>query len=399
MTLSGYTIFLTYKLDTLGIYKNFGNYTLTAFQYNSSTPWVGGIPIGSSKINITTVYDVSGKIQIIDADPTNPSGLNWYNSLSGSLTGYTFTINVTAISGSDWNLEVYSHGTPLTTVNKLLSSGINVFNIPFTGVGNIFYDSFKIISNTAGHTITISTISVTVVVANTISGQTSYGYSQAIHCNYIEKITVQNLNNTSLNFNFNSTDFPFLLISGGTSGLGYTANKIQALLQIVNRADYTQESQVQPQIGQWRIIDVTNQTDNYVSGNTLTQANLVNTPFSIIVDLNYYDGLPIYNIDYLNIPLLNDNSTMNFGEEQIFLGNVSTDISASIFSTDISIQLPMNQYNTSTNKTWNPTIGNVIISEIGIYDDNQNLVAVAKLNNPIIKNEFVSPDFVIGLDF
>lgn len=399
MTLSGYTIFLTYKLDTLGIYKNFGNYTLTAFQYNSSTPWVGGIPRGSSKINTTTVNDVSGKIQIIDADPTNPSGLAWSSSLSGSITGYSFTINVTAITGSDWDLELYAHGTPLTTVNKLLSSGINIFNIPFTGVGNIFYDSFKIISNTPGHTITISNISVTAVVPNTISGQTSYGYSQAIHCNYIEKITVQNLNNTSLNFNFNSTDFPFLLISGGTSGLGYTANKIQALLQIVNRADYTQESQVQPQIGQWRIIDVTNQTANYVSGNTLTQANLVNTPFSIVVDLNYYDGLPIYNIDYLNIPLLNDNSTMNFGEEQIFLGNVSTDISASIFSTDISIQLPMNQYNTSTNKTWNPTIGNVIISEIAIYDDNQNLVAVAKLNNPIVKNEFVSPDFVIGLDF
>src|SRR5208283_4065648 len=97
MALSGYTIFLTYKLDTPGIYKNIGNYTLTAFQYNSSTPWISGIPLGSARVNTVSISDNAGQIMITDADPINPSGLAWSGSLSGSLTGYSFNINVTTI--------------------------------------------------------------------------------------------------------------------------------------------------------------------------------------------------------------------------------------------------------------------------------------------------------------
>ena len=77
---------------------------------------------------------------------------------------------------------------------------------------------------------------------------------------------------------------------------------------------------------------------------------------------------------------------MAFGEESILLGNINCDIKAVVYRTKIVQRLNFNQYNTSTNPTFDDAQDDVYVTEAGIYDDNNNLVAIGKLNNPIKKN-------------
>ena len=60
--------------------------------------------------------------------------------------------------------------------------------------------------------------------------------------------------------------------------------------------------------------------------------------------------------------------------------------------------MELNEFNQSTNTTWNET-ESVWISEIGIYDENNNLVAIGKLNNPIEKNPSILRTVLFNIDF
>ena len=93
------------------------------------------------------------------------------------------------------------------------------------------------------------------------SADTSYGHSTAIHCNYIEKIVAENLTNSTISLIFDNNEFPFLadtttdpFISGGT---GWTAWKINAIMQIVNATGDT----VVADPANWKLVDITEHHD------------------------------------------------------------------------------------------------------------------------------------------
>ena len=84
-----------------------------------------------------------------------------------------------------------------------------------------------------------------------------YGYKDAIHCNYINKIQFENLTNKEFNIYFESEDeFRFLSVSGGT---GYSANKIIVLAQLVNNESYDDINEIKPESQLWKYFDVTDQ--------------------------------------------------------------------------------------------------------------------------------------------
>ena len=87
-----------------------------------------------------------------------------------------------------------------------------------------------------------------------------------------------------------------------------------------------------------------------------------------------------------------------FGDEEFFFGNVESDIEAVVLTTDIPIYLPPDEFNTSTNKTWEENL-DVYVSEVGIYDEEDNLVAIGKLNDPIRKAQGISRTIIFGFDF
>jgi hypothetical protein len=234
------------------------------------------------------------------------------------------------------------------------------------------------------------------------------GYCQSIHCNYIKKINLGTANpyTQTINLNFpNTNDFRFLssdLNIINTQGTGFTANEIYAIVQIVDNSNFLSEDEIKPDSTLWKKYDMTSQISGYVDDLSffLTPSNLTSLVFKIpLLDYNNINLFALYDLAYLNYHNLNNSDEfLSFGDETFFFGNVSTQIKADVYTTDINIFLSLNEFNSTTNKTWN---GNetVYISEIGIYDSNYNLVAIGKLNNPVAKDATISRTIMFELDF
>lgn len=224
---------------------------------------------------------------------------------------------------------------------------------------------------------------------------TTVGYSQAIHCNYIHKINLGGVDpfiqEISLNFT-SSDDFKFLASSIGNTG--YTANEIYGLVQIVDNTDFDTYAEVQPDSTAWKQYNLTNQLT--LSSGFLTSSNITAQVYKI--PLINYTGFTSYNLDYLSYPEATNPDKLVFGDETYFFGNVETDVKADVYTTDLNINLPLNEFNSSTNPTWNGQ-ESVYISEIGIYDSDNNLVAIGKLNNPVPKNDTIARTIIFALDF
>jgi hypothetical protein len=239
-----------------------------------------------------------------------------------------------------------------------------------------------------------NTIFITYVLIPT--GQTiGSGYTEAIHCNYISKLQVNSTNPyiIEINLNFpNISDFKFL--SNNTTG--YTANKIHAIVQIVDNTPFNTIEDVKPDSTQWKYFDMTNQVIGYTG--ILTPANLISQVFK--VSLIDYTGSTFssYTLQYLDYPSASQVNNLSFGEATYFFGNVATKIMAEVYTTEINIDLHLSEFNSSTNLTWNS--GDVVyISEIGIYDGDKNLVAIGKLNDPVAKDATIARTIVFALDF
>jgi len=229
------------------------------------------------------------------------------------------------------------------------------------------------------------------------SGSTNlYGYTKAIHCNYNHILEVEDIDNQEFNIYFTDpNDFKFLSVSGGT---GYTANRIKVMVQLVNN-----DNDEVLKSDKWKVFDVTDQISGYTAGMSLKPTDLTSGVFKI--PLRLYNLANDYDLSYLNYPPAPSSNNINlvddplcFGDEVYFIGNVTTSVEAKVYSTDLPIILPLNQYNSTTNETWNGA-STVYISEIGLYDKDYNLVAIAKLNNPIPKDDTISRTFVFGIDF
>lgn len=237
------------------------------------------------------------------------------------------------------------------------------------------------------------------------TGTTGHGYSKAIHCNYIRSIGIEtdNLDIQEILINFSggttgaTAPFKFLCNSVG-GGTGFTAHQIFALIQ---SAVTSTTGITTPIASKWKIIDVTNQISGHMMGNPLTATELTNTIFKI--PLNVYNSYSGYTLSYLNYPSslpIADNE-LCFGDEIYFLGNVSSEIHADVYVTDLSINLPLNEFNSSSNLTWDG-ISSVAITEIGIYTEIAGvkyLVAIGKLNNPITKDSTISRTIAFAIDF
>lgn len=93
-----------------------------------------------------------------------------------------------------------------------------------------------------------------------------------------------------------------------------------------------------------------------------------------------------YNLrDFVSIPAITNDTEVTFGDEEMLLGNVRTDIKATIYKSVITCDVLPNQFVRSTNPTWNANTDKVQYSEIGIYDQNNDMVAVGKFSQPLAR--------------
>jgi hypothetical protein len=241
----------------------------------------------------------------------------------------------------------------------------------------------------------------TIFVTYLLSGATTSGYSTAVHCNYIQKLyldtEVPDMQEVKIYFTPSNNGFKFLNSSLGT---GYSANKIYAVIQLVNNSGFTYASGVTPTAANWRLFNLTSQISGV--GMYLTPINLTSQVFNI--PLSQYAIMPTYNLNYLNYPISSRPDLLCFGDEVYFFGDVQTDIEAVVYTTDLSIPLPLNQFNSSTNNTWLRMTPKprVFISEIGLYasvNGTLELVAIGKLNDPVPKDATISRTLIFDIDF
>jgi len=237
---------------------------------------------------------------------------------------------------------------------------------------------------------------------HTYQTQTNFGYGTAIHCNYVERFEAESLANKNINVILpDGSAFPFLRnsseIQAGFDGWGWNARYLFGLCQIVDGTGST----VTADPTNWSVIDLTPQLDNYntFSGTTIP-VTAFNSSTIMIIRITDVINAPKYSLAYLNNPskLSVDDNKLAFGEEAFFFGNVRADILARAYTTEIPAVLPLNQYNSTTNPTWD-AVSPVVISEMGIFDENNNLVAVGKLNNPIEKDSTIYRTVLFSIDF
>lgn len=233
------------------------------------------------------------------------------------------------------------------------------------------------------------------------------GYSPSVHCNYIQSLlldtTIPDIEEVRIIFP-EETDFKFLS-TGLTTGTGYTANYLYAVVQLVNNAPFASTADVKPDASKWKVYDLTPQIPGHVSGATITPTELTSVVFKVA--LNAYNNPAIFVPYTLNNIITGINypsryssadNLLCFGDETFFLGNVSAEIHADVYTTNLSLILPANKFNSTTNATWDG-LSSVYATEVGIYDGNGNLVAIGKFNDPVEKSPNISRTILFAIDF
>ena len=168
------------------------------------------------------------------------------------------------------------------------------------------------------------------------------------NCNNVQILVNQQLSG----YNYNVGDVPsdgWVLVSSGGTGNGvYTGETVDLSIDPLKLAGYN---------------FIISQQD-YISGSTY----VLPTQFSGETDFNNLTGL-------------------TFGNESFFYGNVTANILATTYKTLITAVGGNNDYNDSLNDSYNPLLDdNTYITEVSIFDSNNNLVAVGKPSYPVTKN-------------
>jgi hypothetical protein len=215
-------------------------------------------------------------------------------------------------------------------------------------------------------------------------------FTESLHCNYYSVIDgpgtgcTTTTQNVAIRF---GSEFPF--IQNGSVN-GFSANGMKILCQKV-------VGNVRPDPTKWRMIDVTPDLTSTLSNGYITLQGLTGTTFEINLANYNAAATPTYNLStYIDIPTVGQTDIMNFGEEFYFYGNLQTDIEATIYEMKYLVTLGRNQFTNTTNPTW--TSGTTsYISEIGLYNQQKELMIISKLQSPQVRQGI--QQFVVKLDF
>jgi hypothetical protein len=133
---------------------------------------------------------------------------------------------------------------------------------------------------------------------------------------------------------------------------------------------------------------------------TLTNTNYLALQTNKVGNVFYEQGIAVYS------PFQNELITGSFGTKDFLLKYKS---SIDIDQYKYYINVPMNDYNTSTNPTLYDATGSLMpfaidtdftpyITTIGLYDKDYDLVAVAKLGSPVPKSSGLDLNFEVSFD-
>jgi hypothetical protein len=206
-------------------------------------------------------------------------------------------------------------------------------------------------------------------------------FTDSLHCNYYQKLQGPNPSCNAVSQNFSVT---FGNEFSCVAGLNYY-DKFEIICQKVS-------GDTKPDPNAWKIIDVTSQ----LPSSTISQANLSATTF-VITNALYNAGLS-YNLNsYIDLTTVGETGpVLNFGDEYFFYGNIETEIQATIYEMRYLCNLSQNEFTYTSNPTWSAGTTSYV-TEIGLLDENRNLMAISKLQSPIQRQSI--QQFLVKLDF
>lgn len=220
----------------------------------------------------------------------------------------------------------------------------------------------------------------------------STAFTESLHCNYYSLIkgTDPDCPPDTADVTFRlGNEFPFMINEIGSTPSGFSANELIILAQKVTTGE-------KPDPTKWKEINVTSQLESTKVNGYLTQSGLTNTTISI--NKPDYDSANLYNLsNYIDIPSQGEvGTTLNFGDEYLFYGQVQTDIQATIYVMNYLCNLGQGQFMTSNNPTWSDS-QSPYVSEIGLYDNDKNLMIISKVQSP--EQRLGVQQYSIKLDF
>jgi hypothetical protein len=215
----------------------------------------------------------------------------------------------------------------------------------------------------------------------------STGFTTALPCLNYSTITPSKNIATDIYLSFPTGGFGFL--SNFSNWTGYTADKFYVLLKKTISGDTYNPSG-------WTIYDMTSSVRNQTVGLPMVGSNLNSSKIRLSWSALTY-GTQFNITDYMTYNTTN--SSLQLGDEDFLFGNVSTDIGATVYQTNLLCVIDETMFNRSVNPTFNVFTGTPYISEVGIYSDDKDLVGIAKLATPVIKSRQNSTIYQINLDF
>jgi hypothetical protein len=201
--------------------------------------------------------------------------------------------------------------------------------------------------------------------------------------NQTNNLNINQVNNNSNLLTTTTTYCPVCNIEPG-----FWATNLKILAQKVATGE-------RPNPEKWKIIDFTSQIESQFINGYVTEESLTGSTF--IITPENYNSAPYYNLnDYINlVPVSQTGPSLNFGDEYYFYGNVETDIQATIYEMKYKINLGQTEFLTSQNPSWIPSTPSYI-TEIGLFDENKDLLVVSKLQSPTLRQGI--QQYVVKLD-
>ena len=180
-------------------------------------------------------------------------------------------------------------------------------------------------------------------------------------------------------------------------GFGFFADTFKVLAQVVDKT-----TQNRPLSSNWKVINFTSTNITVTSGETISPTLFENqnpNTTGFILTGSLYTGGTTFNLgDELDMSTASYYGKMTLGDERLFYGNLRTHIGATIYKTLFNITVDGASIASTSNSTFE--FGDDrYVSEIGILDNNQNLVLVGKLSRPIRISDSTTASIELTIDF
>ena len=180
-------------------------------------------------------------------------------------------------------------------------------------------------------------------------------------------------------------------------GFGFFADTLKVLAQVVDKT-----TQNRPLSSNWKVINFTSTNITVTSGETISPTLFENqnpNTTGFILTGSLYTGGTTFNLgDELDMSTASYYGKMTLGDERLFYGNLRTHIGATIYKTLFNITVDGASIASTSNSTFE--FGDDrYVSEIGILDNNQNLVLVGKLSRPIRISDSTTASIELTIDF